>query len=387
MGCTIPRQAVRTKEEGHVSENGAPTETSQATLQFPCKACGADMAFQAGAEALVCSYCGYREEIPRSADEIAERDFDSYDDSNKERGWGTARREIQCQACGAVTSVEPQVTSTECAFCGSAHVEDRAATSDMLKPESLVPFAIERDEVKQRFKTWLSKLWFRPSALKSMAVADKLRGVYVPFWTFDTLTNSHWKAESGTYYYETETYTETGSGGQTETKTRQVRKVRWRWVYGTHAELFDDVLVPASQGIDTGLASRLRYDTSALVPYKPDYLVALGAEDYQLGMKDAWPIAKANIDDAIRAACSRKVPGDTQRNLSVRTSYHNRTYKLCLLPVWVATYRFQNKVYRYLCNGQTGVIEGHAPYSWWKIGLTAAGVVAVITALVLLLSS
>ena len=65
-----------------------------------------------------------------------------------------------------------------------------------------------------------------------MADLGQLNGVYVPFWTFDSMTYTHYTGERGDDYWETETYTETNAQGQTETKTRQVRKTRWTPVAG-----------------------------------------------------------------------------------------------------------------------------------------------------------
>jgi hypothetical protein len=41
-----------------------------------------------------------------------------------------------------------------------------------------------------------------------------------------------------------------------------------------------------------------------------------------------------------------------------------------LLPVWIASYRYSNKVYNFMVNGQTGKVQGEAPISWWKVLLT-----------------
>jgi hypothetical protein len=40
-----------------------------------------------------------------------------------------------------------------------------------------------------------------------------------------------------------------------------------------------------------------------------------------------------------------------------------------LLPVWIASYRFNNQVYNFMVNGQTGKVQGEAPISWWKVAL------------------
>jgi len=53
-----------------------------------------------------------------------------------------------------------------------------------------------------------------------------------------------------------------------------------------------------------------------------------------------------------------------------------------LLPVWIMAYRYGDRLYRFLLNGQSGRATGGAPVSWTKILLVGAAV--VLLALVLL---
>jgi hypothetical protein len=50
-----------------------------------------------------------------------------------------------------------------------------------------------------------------------------------------------------------------------------------------------------------------------------------------------------------------------------------------LLPIWLSSYRYANKTFRFIVNGQTGAVQGERPWSAWKI----AG--AVLAAIVLLI--
>jgi hypothetical protein len=74
--------------------------------------------------------------------------------------------------------------------------------------------------------------------------------------------------------------------------------------------------------------------------------------------------------------CSRQVPGDTQRNLQVRSTFTNQRFKHILVPVWLLTYKFRDRTYQVVVNGVTGKIAGGRPWSWVKISL------AVLAALV-----
>jgi len=80
----------------------------------------------------------------------------------------------------------------------------------------------------------------------------------------------------------------------------------------------------------------------------------------------------------------RDIGGDYQRISTVCTRYGDITYKHVLLPVWISAYRYRDKVYRFLINGQTGEVSGESPKSWWKIALLTVGIVAAVIAFLVL---
>jgi DNA-directed RNA polymerase subunit RPC12/RpoP len=340
-------------------------EESTGLLQFPCKSCGAKLTFDPNVALLDCQYCGYSEEIPQSADEVVERGFEDY--KADATGWGTELKSWLCDQCGSRTEVEPHVTATSCAFCGSDKVQPQADSPRLHKPESVLPFVVTKEQTLEVFRRWVSKLWFRPSALKKQARPDRLRGVYLPFWTYDSMTSSFWTAQRGDHYYEED------SEGNRE------RKTRWRSVSGDHSAFFDDVLVAGSSSVEAKLLQAVEpFDTNDLVPYQPAYLSGMVAEDYRTDMLECWPIGKGRMDVRINAAVVSMIGGDTHRRLDIQTTYLNRTYKLCLLPVWLATYRYNNTAYTYIVNGQTGAVAGTAPWSWVKIASFVLSIVGII---------
>ncbi len=93
----------------------------------------------------------------------------------------------------------------------------------------------------------------------------------------------------------------------------------------------------------------------------------MNAERYAVGLDDAWVMAQKELDGEERNKCREAVPGDTQRNLQVKSKYSDVRFKHLLLPVWVAAYRYEGEAYRYLVNGHSGQAYGDAPYSKWKI--------------------
>jgi hypothetical protein len=212
-----------------------------------------------------------------------------------------------------------------------------------------------------------------------------MNGIYVPYWTFDARVHSDWTAQAGYYYYETEYYTEQDSEGNTVQKSKQVRHTRWEPAWGARNDHYDDILICASKGLPDKLAGKLRtFDTVALQAYQPSFLAGWKAEEYAVTLNDGWKQAVTHIESQQKNRCSKDVPGDTQRSLNVVNTYSDETFKHILLPIWIAAYRYNDKVYRFLVNGQTGEVTGKAPLSVVKIVLFVAFLLAVIAAIVVL---
>jgi ribosomal protein S27E len=363
-----------------------PDQKESRAQRFKCDACGAERRYDAKTQRLVCDFCGASSEVPRGGADIVEHDLFA----GLERlpvGLGVESHKVaRCKECAASVHFGGDKTAIACAFCGSTSVLVQEENRRLLRPESLVPFGVDKHRASEEWKRWLRRLWFRPGDLRKLASVNELGGVYVPFWTYDAHVDSSWTAEAGYYYYVTEEY-EVVVNGERVRKTREIRHTRWESAWGDRSDDYDDVLVCASVGLPDALADSLRsFDTKALVPYGPAYLAGWSAEEYAVDLQAGWSRAQKKVDEEQQRRCGRDVPGDTHRALTVSSSYSELTFKHILLPIWIAAYRYRGEVYRFLVNGQTGEVQGKAPYSWIKIALFVLFCAASIALLILLLS-
>lgn len=351
----------------------------KATDRFPCPQCAADMVFDPGSQALTCAYCGHRVDIDCEAGEAKE-----YDLAEGERlsstDWGQATNVIHCQSCGARTMLETNSTADACSFCGSSHVV-KVDELPGIRPESLIPFQVTADGARQSFAKWIGGRFFAPGDLKSAHQASRLRGMYIPFWTYDADTYSAYHAEKGTHYWVTVPVTVTRNG-KTTVEHRQEMRTRWRPVSGTYAEFYNDELIHASERLDSVLAGTFgHYDLTKLVEYRPEYLSGFAAERYSIDLKQGWERAKQAIKQKISNGIVRQINGDAVRSLQFTSSFERVTFKHLLLPLWISSYTYKGKLYRFLVNGQTGEVHGEAPVSALKVticvalGLAAAALV------------
>ncbi len=354
---------------------GAPVAAK--ARKFPCGACGADVVWSPGASALKCPYCGSETALPTSSDQVVERPLEEALRAPRDLGWGAERKSVRCTKCGATTTFDPGVSASRCAFCATPAVVEAPAASNHVRPAGLLAFAVDRNAATQRFRSWVSGLWFRPNDLKTKSSVTEMQGVYVPFWTFDALTHNRWTAEAGYHYTVQVEAIENG-----RRVMRSETRTRWEPAAGFLEKAFDDVPVPASKGLPPGLARGIEpFPTGGLVPYDPQYLSGFLAEEYAVDLPEAVSSAKERMTQEIYAACAGEVPGDTQRNLQVSTAWSGLACKNALLPVWISAYQYAGKPFRFLVNGVTGKVDGNAPFSAVKITLAVLAVIALLVLL------
>src|SRR6185312_5821784 len=196
-----------------------------------CPACGAQAEWNAGKQKLVCPFCGT--ESPFKIDEngqIEELDLVKAlrEIPDEDRGWQTERRTVQCRSCKAVSVFDPQRVGQRCEFCGSPELVDYQEIKSPIRPQSLLPFTISETNVREQIRRWYKSKWLAPGALKARALVDTIKGVYIPYWTFDAQVNCPWDAEAGHYSYTTESYRDSNGREQ----TREVQHVRWEAASG-----------------------------------------------------------------------------------------------------------------------------------------------------------
>ena len=365
---------------------------TEATAQkkFACPACGGEAQWNPAKQSIVCSFCGTVS--PAQADlsaagaetgRVAEHELAAAlraipDDR---RGWQAAKTSVKCQSCQAISVFDPERVGQRCDFCGSNALVPYAEIKEAFRPESLLPMKVSESKVRESIRAWYGSRWFAPNRLKDAALTDTVKGLYIPYWTFDAQVHADWTAESGYYYYVSETYTDANGKQQ----TRQVKRTRWEPSAGSLDHFFDDELVAASRGVQPDLLRKVEpFPTAELVPYEAGFLSGWVVERYQIDLVGGASQARERMDDQVEQLCSAQVPGDTQRNLNVRADYSGQTFKHILVPVWLLTYHYGTQAYQVVVNGYTGTIAGRHPLSALKITLAVLGVLALVLGIALL---
>ena len=346
---------------------------------FPCEQCGADLEFHIGQQRLKCPFCGYEKDIDvPEGSEVREQDFREtlarmreLHEQNRDDADEQDRMEIRCDSCGGVLVFVGPLTSSECPYCAAPIQRENVHVSKQrISVDGVLPFLVPRETAEVNLKAWVASRWFAPDEFREKGAEGKFQGVYLPFWTYDTLTATRYSGERGEHYWVT-----VGTGKE----QRRERRTRWYSADGSFQRFFDDVLVLAAKGIRADLMLELEpWPLGESHPFQQQYLAGYLARTYEVSLEDGFEDARQRIDAAISTEVRSRIGGDEQRVHSIKSNYGAIKFKHLLLPAWLMAYRHRDTPYQVMINAATGEVQGERPYSWIKILL--AVLVALLVA-------
>ena len=339
-----------------------------------CVNCGADVAFKPGTHALACEYCGTMNEIPLAEFAIEELDLNEYLQLDKAHHKYSAEM-ITCPGCGAKETLDEDKSSAFCAYCGTPLVSGKIQAEEIISPDYLLPFNLDKKQALERTSQWLRGNWFVPDKLKRDAISyAHFKGIYIPFWTYDADTYTRFTGQRGDTYYE-----EVRRGD----KVQRIARTRWSMAFnGQVQHFFDDVLIAGTNSLEKKYLAKLApWDLQHLVPFKEDYLRGFVTEKFQIGLRDGFKSARQQMESAITQMVKRQIGGDQQRIINQQTQWNRLTFKHILLPVYVSSFRYKGKKYQFIVNSRTGEVQGQKPLSAAKIALVVMGVLLLLALL------
>lgn len=275
---------------------------------------------------------------------------------------------MRCDGCGAAVSYDVEAQAPQCAFCASVmHVEK--VEDPMEQTGWWGTLSVDTSQAQGALSQWLGGRGFlRPSDLSARATIEGLKPLWWVAWVFDATAKVSWTADSNA-----------GAG-----------RSAWAPHAGQTELSFDRIVVGASRGLShketNALISGHRLDLGSNVAP-----VISGAVVEQFDVQRSE--ARGRILDAASAiAVSRmqanQIPGNRYRNINVELTLRGLRTRRCAFPAYVLAYRYRNKLYRAVINGQdASYVVGKAPYSVWKIAGLIIGGLALALVLAALLGS
>ena len=263
---------------------------------------------------------------------------------------------MRCTACGAELAVNGTETSTFCAYCGQATVvQDRV--DDYLKPDYIIPFKVTRDTAEKIIRTQLNKGFFVPKGIKNFEV-EKIRGIYVPYWLFDM------------HYSDRQFYKYSKKQGKTTVT---------RYEYFEAKTFFKQLTLDASLNLNDDSSARLEpYDMRQLVDFDMAYLSGYYSDRFDVGVADITGNAVLRAGELFNEQAMKEIKHKTGKLVKQDPDFNVSKTEYALLPAWFLSFKYDDKPYTILVNGQTGKMVGAVPYVKAK-----AYAIFIVTALLL----
>lgn len=343
------------------------------TLQeYKCPCCSGAIAFDSTLQKMKCPFCDTEFDMETLAGYDNDLSGDRADEMHWENTAGTGwqdneeenLRSYVCKSCGGEIMADANTAATSCPFCGNPVVM-MGQFSGSLKPDLVIPFKLDKKAAKRKLAAHLNGKRLLPKVFKDQNHIDEIKGVYVPFWFFNTDANAsvRYRATRVRGWSDSEyNYTET-----------QHFSVMREGTLG-----FDNVPVDASSKMEDDLMESIEpYDLSQAVDFQTAYLAGYLADKYDVSAEESIERANARVKQSTEKAFAATVTDYSSvrtENCSIRLQGGKTKYALC--PVWLLTTNWNGKKYTFAMNGQTGKFVGDLPVdkaasNKWLFGLTA----------------
>ena len=335
-----------------------------AAISYKCPACGGPLKWDAAKQTYFCEYCRtkYTQEqldalnpMEAQGETVPEEEVSpSYETAEKEDG--SKVRVYNCPSCGAQIITDETTSSSVCYYCHNPIVMADSLKGSF-KPDSIIPFAIDKKKAKEIFKDWVGKHKYIPKDFYSDSQVELLSGVYFPYWIY----NADVKGSASGKGYVDRVWMEHGLGGDmqcTETSVYSFSKDGEMPV----RNISRIALKKASKVLCESVAP---FSFEKMRPFELGYL-----SGYMSEARDTESSAlSGEIHKEVEEFAKNSLLSDMHDGRYNRTEITNASikvikedWKYVLMPVWTLTYKGRDgKMYYFSINGESGKTVGELP--------------------------
>ena len=344
--------------------------------EYKCPNCNADLKFDPLTQKLSCEYClsSFTVEEIKKICAKAENSIPTEAQVQQMQDFQDHTNLFHCASCGADIMCDDQQTALFCYYCHNPVILSGKMTG-AYKPDKVIGFKLNRELAADQFRKWIHKRMFVPKDFKSNQQLEKVTGLYVPFWVADCDVDADYRAigkkvrswTSGSYRY---------------TETKEYSVVR-------RAEIHTDgIPADGESKIDDALMEAIEpFDYSEMKDFSMSYLSGFFADKYDVDKAMVFPRIRSRATQASRDVVHNSVIGYTSVVPSLdQYNIMNTDWQYMMLPVWFMTYKYNDNMYEFAINGQTGKLAGTPPLDKFRLKLFSAAIGAALTLAVLFIS-
>ena len=334
---------------------------SDMNLTFDCPNCGGNIIWDSKIQKMACPYCdtNFTKEQIEEIIELSKKNANTKvlnESQTKESQRSEKAEKIQeqmtvhiCQSCGGEIVGDENSIATQCVYCGSPTILTKNIEG-ILKPDLIIPFEVDKKAAKEALKKFYNKKWLLPKFFSEENHIDKITGLYVPFWLFQCRVQ-------GDFAYDA-TKVKTWSDSQYRyTQTDHYKAYRSGDLY------FDKVPVDGAKKIDDDYMNSIEpFSYDKLREFRPEYMSGYFADKYDHDKNESYPMAKERISNTTKITFRNSVLGyHSVKEVDSFLDFSEEKVSYAMLPVWILTTKYKNKIYKFAMNGQTGKFVGALP--------------------------
>ena len=372
-----------------------------ATLEYKCPSCGGPLKFNPETQNFTCEYCfssfsdAQVQQMYSQKEQQQTRDEREVERAEQQKAQAAQQGEdsgdyavsYSCPSCGAEIITTASTAATQCVYCQNPVVLGGRLSGEF-KPDTVIPFEIDKKKAIDEFMKLCKKRKFLPKGFTSSKQFEKMQGVYFPYWYIDEQMRS-----SVTATGKTERTWTSGNRRYTETSTYRLYRTGDIMIQNV-AESALRVTEENSEKADIKVSQKTKqemlncvhpFDLSKERPFSMSYLSGFQAEKRDISQQDLTAQVAQRMDDYAKTLLQNTM--NQYSSISIE-DYNDETFsqnwRYSLLPVWIVTYKFNGEILPFAINGQTGKTYGKLPIALGKVIGIAAAIAVVIFILVTL---
>ena len=303
-------------------------------MKIKCPSCNAALIFDATSGKMECKYCGCMFDV----EDVADQESKQIEKENVKEE--TMECNIySCTECGAELAVNGVEAATFCAYCGQPTIVFRRVSQEM-RPKWIIPFKVQKEEAIEAIRARFRKGLFVPKEVKNFEI-ERVSGVYIPYWIYDT------------YYYDTQLIKGTVKNGKFEKTMYYEREADCE---------FTKITLDASSKLSDESSQRLEpFYTDELLPFEVAYMSGYYADRFDQNGKVIREKARERTQEYFDGQMLASVKAYDCEIVDSNPKFEVKKEEYALFPAWFLSFRYKDKSYTMLVNGQTGKVVGTPP--------------------------
>ncbi len=353
-----------------------------AGTNYKCPNCGAHIVFNADEQMYICDFClskftiAQMDASTRKKQAEIDRRLEKKEHAKQDKNdiEAEAVQAYHCENCGADVISTDTNLSSYCYYCHSPVVFTDRLLGEK-RPDEIIPFSIGKESAQTKFLEWAKNKRYIPKEFTTKAYLENMTGVYMPYWYLDSDIDVDFIGNS-------RSVRSWRVGDFIETEVTDYKHIRKGKFY------LNDVNIVGSDKIDINLLNGIEpYDDSKIQKFSMPLLSGYLAEGFTVSGDKAEVELQRYTDNYANELLSRSL-GFTGQIESIKKTFavsqKLRTY--VMLPVWVLTYKYEDRIYVYAVNGSTGKSTGELPLVKRKLLLDTFGISLLVFIIIFIIA-